>query len=67
MFRSSRRTRGHFKSTTDHRKSSGYEVICYECNEPKHYKNDYPKLQKDITKKKSLKGKKKRLMETWDD
>ena len=59
IFRSSRRTRGHFESTSGQRKSSGNEVICFECNEPGHYMNDYPKLLKEKPKKKALKGKKK--------
>ena len=66
-FRSSRRIGGRFESTFGQRKSNGNKVIFYECNEPGHYKNDCPQLQKDIPRKKSLKGKKKGLMETWDD
>src|SRR4051812_14598300 len=39
--------------------------MCYECNEPGHYKNECPKLQKENPKKKF--HKKKGLMETWDE
>lgn len=35
--------------------------------EPGHYKNECPKLRKDKPKKKVFRGKKKRLMATWDD
>src|SRR3954464_4641228 len=41
------------------------KVICYECNEPGHFKNECPKLQKENPKKKF--HKKKGLMATWDD
>lgn len=41
-------------------------MVCYECNEPGHYKNECPKLQKDRPKKNADK-RKKVLMATWDD
>src|SRR3954465_2683868 len=47
------------------RRSDKKKVVCYECNESGHYKNECPKLQKENPKKKF--HKKKGLMETWDD
>src|SRR3954463_7067328 len=47
------------------RRSNKKKVICYECNEPGHFKNECPKLQKENPKKKF--HKKKSLMATWDD
>src|SRR3954469_11527057 len=47
------------------RRSDKKKVICYECNEPGHFKNECPKLQKENPKKKF--HKKKGLMATWDD
>src|SRR4051812_6480949 len=47
------------------RRSDKKKVICYECNEPGHIKNECPKLQKENPKKKF--HKKKGLMATWDD
>src|SRR3954463_6149105 len=47
------------------RSSDKKKVICYECNEPGHFKNECPKLQKENLKKKF--HKKKVLMATWDD
>src|SRR4051812_42292316 len=41
------------------------KVIYYEWNEPGHFKNECPKLQKENPKKKF--HKKKGLMATWDD
>src|SRR3954462_170335 len=41
------------------------KAVCYECNEPGHYKNECPKLQKENPKKKF--HKKKGLMATWYD
>ncbi|MCI25327.1 transcriptional regulator ATRX, partial [Trifolium medium] len=38
------------------------DVICYECQEPGHYRNECPKLSDDKSK-----NKKKVLMATWDD
>ncbi|XP_058768682.1 uncharacterized protein LOC131642460 isoform X1 [Vicia villosa] len=62
-FRSSKRfERG--ESSGD-RRSDKKKVVCYECNEPGHYKNECPKLQKENPKKKF--HKKKGLMATWDD
>src|SRR4051812_24469445 len=62
-FRSSKRfERG--ESSGD-RRSDKKKVVCYECNEPGHYKNECPKLQKENPKKKF--HKKKSLMATWDD
>ena len=54
------------KESSGHRRSAKKEVVCYECKEPGHYKNDCPKLQKEKPKKKFNK-KKKVLMATWDD
>src|SRR4051812_12223728 len=62
-FRSSKRfERG--ESSGD-RRSDKKKAVCYECNEPGHYKNECPKLQKENPKKKF--HKKKALMATWDD
>src|SRR3954465_13558787 len=62
-FRSSKRfERG--ESSGD-RRTDKQTVVCYECNEPGHYKNECPKLQKENPKKKF--HKKKGLMATWDD
>src|SRR3954462_15703625 len=47
------------------RKSDKKKVIYYECNEPGHFKNECPILQKENPKKKF--HKKKGLMATWDD
>src|SRR3954463_12329224 len=47
------------------RRSDKKKVICYECNEPGHFKNECPKLQKENPKKNF--HKKKGLMATWDD
>src|SRR4051812_36355853 len=41
------------------------KVMCYECNEPGHFRNECPKLQKENPKKKF--HKKKGLMATWDE
>src|SRR3954470_11900760 len=62
-FRSSKRFE-HGESSGD-RRSDKKKVVCYECNEPGHYKNECPKLQKENPKKKF--HKKKGLMATWDD
>src|SRR3954468_17601623 len=62
-FRSSKRfERG--ESSGD-RRSDKKKAVCYECNEPGHYKNECPKLQKENPKNKF--HKKKGLMATWDD
>ncbi|GAV72764.1 zf-CCHC domain-containing protein, partial [Cephalotus follicularis] len=39
------------------------EVICYECNKPRHYKSDCPTLKKN----KEHSKKKKAMMATWSD
>src|SRR4051812_2674523 len=62
-FRSSKRFE-HGESSGD-RRSDKKKAVCYECNEPGHYKNECPKLQKENPKKKF--HKKKSLMATWDD
>src|SRR3954471_2973742 len=62
-FRSSKRfERGESSGDT---RSDKKKDVCYECNEPGHYKNECPKLQKENPKKKF--HKKKGLMATWDD
>src|SRR3954469_21361829 len=62
-FRSSKRfERG--ESSGD-RRSDKKKAVCYECNEPGHFKNECPKLQKENPKK--MFHKKKSLMATWDD
>src|SRR4051812_24752697 len=54
-FRSSKRfERG--ESSGD-RRSDKKKAVCYECNEPGHYKNECPKLQKENPKKKFHKKK----------
>src|SRR3954469_17785174 len=62
-FRSSKRFE-HGESSDD-RRSDKKKVMCYECNEPGHFKNECPKLQKENPKKKF--HKKKGLMATWDE
>src|SRR3954462_7214811 len=47
------------------RRSDKKKVTCFECNEPGHYRSEYPKLKKEKPKKKF--HKKKGLMATWDD
>src|SRR3954462_827116 len=47
------------------RRSDKKKAVCYECNEPGHFKNECPKLQKENPKKKF--HKKKGLMATWDE
>src|ERR1044072_612855 len=62
-FRGLRRTKGRFESASGQKKNMDKDnVICYECKEPGHYRNECPKLKRD---KKS--DKKKVLMATWDD
>src|SRR4051812_45689638 len=51
--------------SSDERRSDKKKVMCYECNEPGHFKNECPKLQKENPKKKF--HKKKGLMATWDE
>src|ERR1044072_1436147 len=58
--------KGRFESTPGHKKAADREVICFECNEPGHYKNECPKLKKDKRQRKSHKDKK-GLMVTWDE
>ena len=65
-FRGSRRTNGRSESTSGQKKASGKEVTCYECKEPKHYKNECSKLRKDKKPEEVFKENK-GLMETWDD
>src|ERR1044072_106045 len=62
-FRGSRRAKGRFEYAYGQKKNVDKgNIICYECKEPRHYKNECPKLKKD---KKF--AKKKGLMATWDD
>src|SRR3954463_5823926 len=51
--------------SSDDRRSDKKKVMCYECNEPGHFRNECPTLQKENPKKKF--HKKKGLMETWDE
>src|SRR3954468_22324474 len=51
--------------SSDDRRSDKKKVMCYECNEPGHFRNECPKLQKENPKKKF--HKKKGLMATWDE
>src|SRR4051812_30682310 len=51
--------------SSDDRRFDKKKVMCYECNEPGHFKNECPKLQKENLKKKF--HKKKGLMATWDE
>src|SRR4051812_37370013 len=62
-FRSSKRFE-HGESSDD-RRSDRKKVMCYECNEPGHFRNECPQLQKEHPKKKF--HKKKGLMATWDE
>lgn len=67
-FIGSKRTSGHSESTSGLKKSSVVkELICFECKETGHNKNECPKLKKDRTNKKVFRGIKKSLMATWDD
>ena len=68
-YRNSEPSSGHRKSesSSGHRKSSNRDIICYECNEQRHYKSDCPRLQKEKPKKKFFKEKNKSIMATWDD
>lgn len=67
-FRGARRTVGRFGSSSGTKKQgSGKEIICYECKESDHYKNECPKLEKDKRHKKKFSKSKKGLMATWDD
>src|ERR1044072_5235131 len=61
-----RNAKGRFESTSGHKKAADREVICFECNEHGHYKNECLKLKKDGKPKKFHKGRKE-LMATWDD
>src|SRR4051812_21468982 len=62
-FRSSKKfERG---ESSDDKRSDKKKVMCYECNEPGHFKNECPNLQKENPKKKF--HKKKGLMATWDE
>ncbi|XP_058722986.1 uncharacterized protein LOC131594802 [Vicia villosa] len=51
--------------SSKHRKSGKKKVVCYECKEPGHFKNECPKLQREKPRKKF--EKKKGMMATWDD
>src|SRR4051812_49736852 len=51
--------------SSDDRRFDKKKVMCYECNEPGHFKNECPKLQNENPKKKF--HKKKGLMATWDE
>src|SRR3954454_18568614 len=51
--------------SSDDRRSDRKKVMCYECNEPGHFRNECPQLQKEHPKKKF--HKKKGLMATWDE
>ncbi|KAI5404778.1 hypothetical protein KIW84_051803 [Lathyrus oleraceus] len=59
---------GHFDSSSGQKKQgSGKELICFECKESGHCKNDYHKLKKDRRpKKNSYKGKKVSMATTYD-
>ncbi|GAV65569.1 LOW QUALITY PROTEIN: UBN2 domain-containing protein, partial [Cephalotus follicularis] len=50
------------KHLKEGKSSKREEVICYECNKPRHYKNECPKL-----KNKEHSKKKKAMMATWSD
>src|ERR1044072_8040073 len=60
-----RNAKGRFESTSGQKKVADKEVICFECKEPRHYKNECQKLKKDRKPKKF--HKKKGRMATWDD
>src|SRR3954469_10180299 len=62
-FRSSKRFE-HGESS-DERRSDKKKAMCYECNEPGHFRSECPSLQKENPKKKF--HKKKGLMATWDE
>src|ERR1044072_9482246 len=65
-FRGPRRGKGRFEFASGQKKNVDKDnIICYECKEPGHYKNECPKLKKDKKPKKLVK--KKGLMATWDD
>ncbi|XP_050878734.1 uncharacterized protein LOC127082537 [Lathyrus oleraceus] len=67
-FRGAIRTVGHFDSSSGKKKQDyRKEVICSECKEPGHYKNDCRKLKKDRRPTKNFSKGKKGLMATWDD
>src|SRR3954468_5132836 len=51
--------------SSDERRSDKKKVMCYECNEPGHFRSECPSLQKENPKKKF--HKKKGLMATWDE
>src|ERR1044072_3146728 len=60
-----RNSKGKFESTSGQKKLTDKIVICFECKEPGHYKNECSKLKNDRRSKKF--DKKKGLMATWDD
>lgn len=67
-FKGSRRTGGRSESTSGIKKSRpSKDITFFECKEPGHFKNEYPKLKKNIPKKKDFRGKKKGVRATWDD
>ncbi|MCI05735.1 transcriptional regulator ATRX, partial [Trifolium medium] len=60
------RSGGRGDSTSGQRKPRiDKDVICYECQEPSHYRNECPNLTDE--KPKNNFAKKKVLMATWDD
>src|ERR1044072_2577858 len=61
-----RNAKGRFESTSGQKNAADKDVICFECKELGHYKNECPKLKRDRKPKKFHKGKK-GLMATWDD
>src|SRR3954471_18836464 len=62
-FRSSKRFE-HGESSEE-RRTDKKKVMCYECNEPGHFRSECPSLQKENPKNKF--HKKKGLMATWDE
>jgi hypothetical protein len=57
---------GHSESTSNTMKrKTDREVICFECQEPYHFRSECPKLNKE--KPKNTSSKKKVLLATWDD
>nr|XP_029153410.1 zinc finger CCHC-type and RNA-binding motif-containing protein 1-like [Arachis hypogaea] len=52
------------ESSSRKQKKDFSKVICYNCKETGHFKFDCPKLKKE---EKPKKGKKKRMMASWED
>src|ERR1044072_3855728 len=50
--RGPRNAKGRFESTSGQKKAADKDVICFECKEAEHYKNECPKLQRDRKPKK---------------